>query len=109
MGPAVAFFPVRSDALAVKPNVFEPRAVVDTVDHGCEAFELRLHAHSLTHMEEDRPDNVLGQLALDLPHHLAALVDVELHRLPTDQLVELGVAVAGVVAFSVAGEVLVEL
>ncbi len=42
------------------------------------------------------------------PHQLLALGLVELHRLPLDHLVELGIAIAVVVALGAAGEVLVE-
>ena len=52
---------------------------------------------------------VLLQFAVDLPDQLLALLRVGFHRLLVDQLVELGIAVAGVVALRAAGVVLVEL
>ena len=48
----------------------------------------------------------LGELALDLPHQLLALAEVDLLRLGEDQLVDLRVAVLGIVALGLAGVVL---
>jgi hypothetical protein len=59
-------------------------------------------------VEDDRPRHVLLQLLVDLPHQLLALVDVGLLRLLVEQLLDLLVAVVGVVALRAAGVVLVE-
>ena len=75
--------------------------------HG-EAFHVRLPAGAGADVQDDRPRHVLLQLAVDLPHQLLALLEVGLRRLLVEQLLELLVAVVGVVALRPAGVVLVE-
>src|SRR6516225_1345017 len=96
-------------SLFVEPGVLEPPAVVITVDHHRVALEIRLPAGRRHRVEDGRARRVIGQLALDLPNDLFALGDVGLARLPVDQPVDIGIAIAGVVALRTAGEILVKL
>ena len=59
-------------------------------------------------MVDDRPSAILGQPLLDLPYQLLALLLVELVRLPVDQLVNFGIAIAVGVVLGPAGVGLVE-
>src|SRR6516162_11029874 len=95
--------------LIVEPEVFEPRAVINAVDHQGQPLDPRLPAGGLTGIEDDRANAVLGQLPLDLPDQLPALLAVGLHRLPGDQLVELRIAIAAIIPLGAAGIALVEL
>ena len=66
-------------------------------------------AGHLARVEDDRPRDVFDQPALDLPDQFLALLRVRLHRLLFDQIIDLGIAVAGVVALRAADVILVEL
>ena len=57
-------------------------------------------------VHDDRAGDVLDQLALHRPDELAALLEVGLARLRADQLVDLLVAIAGIVALRRAGIIL---
>src|SRR5438309_1485635 len=94
---------------SIEPDVFHPVAVVDAVDHCRQPLDVRLGAGPAARVEDDRPGAFLGQPAFDLPDQLLALLDVGLGRLPVDQVVDLLVAVPGVVAYRAAHEVLIEL
>ena len=59
-------------------------------------------------MEDDRPAAILGEVFFDLPDDTPPLLDIGLDRLLVDQLVDLGVAITGVVALGAAGIILVE-
>ena len=59
-------------------------------------------------MEDDRPRDVFLQLPVDLPDQLLALVDVCLFRLLVEQLLDVLVAIVGVIPLRAAGIVLVE-
>src|SRR5207302_8890722 len=96
-------------ALSVEPEILEAEAVVDAVDHHRHPLDLGMLACRLSGVEDDRTGAVLGQPLFDFPHQLLALFLVGFRRLPVDQLVELGTAVAGVVALCRADVVLVEL
>src|SRR6516162_2208451 len=96
-------------SLFVEPGVLEAPAIVIAVDHHRVAFEIGLPAGRRHRVEDGRSGRVLGELALDFPDDLLALVRVGLARLPVDQPVDLSTAVAGVVALGAAGEILVEL
>src|SRR3954464_14355960 len=98
---------VRQESL-VEPDVLEAETVVDAVDLRHVALDVGLHADRRAVPHDDRPRSVLEQLAIDLPNQLAPLVDVGLGRLRLEQLLDLGIAVAGVVAFRLAGEILEE-
>src|SRR6266851_7709174 len=83
---------------AVEPDILETPAVVDAVDVDRHALDIRLPASGGLVVEDDRAGDVLLQLAIDLPHHLQALLLVELLRLRLEQLRHLGIAVVVVVA-----------
>src|SRR5689334_21768544 len=85
-------------SLPIQPDVFEAPAVVDAVDLQQDALDLRRPAGVGDVVADDRPGRVVGQLLLDLPHDLLALLDIGFGRLLVDQLVDLGILVAGVVA-----------
>src|SRR5439155_17713430 len=88
--------------LSIEPDVFEARAVVDAVDHQRYALDPRLKADRGPGVKDNGSDTVFRQSPLDLPHQLPALLGVGLDRLAVDQAVELGVAVAAVIAFRAA-------
>src|SRR6516164_3595184 len=93
--------------LLVEPEVFEALAVVDAVDLGHEAFEPGVAVRS-SGVEEDRTGVVLDQLALDFPDNLLSLLRVRLRRLLVHQLVDFGIAIAGIVARGAAYIILIE-
>src|SRR5437762_1397303 len=93
----------------LEPDILEARAVVDTVDHLRQAFDTRLGADCSARVEDDWPDAVFHELLLDLPHQLAAFLQIGFHRLAVDHPVELRIAVAAVIALGAAYEILVEL
>src|SRR5216683_1571310 len=95
--------------LFVEPDVFHAPAVVDAVDHDRQSLDVGLPAVPGRGVEDDRPNAVLGQLLLDLPHQRFALFLVRLRRLLVDQFVELGIAVFDVVSFRAAYVILVEI
>src|SRR5205823_11604513 len=88
----------RPICLSVEPDVLEPPFVVDAVYHSGPSLEPRLPAARAGGVEEHRPEHGFGQFALGLPDDLLALLRVGFHRLPVDELVEFGIAVAGIVA-----------
>src|SRR5229473_4735833 len=94
--------------LAIEPDVLEAPAVVDAVDLDRHALDVGLPASRRPAVGDDRPGDVLLQLAIDLPHHLQALLLVELLRLRLEQLGHLGIAVVVVVAQRAAGVALEE-
>jgi len=59
-------------------------------------------------VEEDRTGVVLDQLALDFPDNLLSLLRVRLRRLLVHQLVDFGIAIAGIVARGAAYIILIE-
>src|ERR1051326_5076578 len=98
----------RLQALLVEPDVFHPPAVVDAVGHHRVPLEIGLPAARPGWVEEHRPEGSFGQFALGLPDDFFALLWIGLHRLPVDQLVELRVAVPGIVAARAGIKILVE-
>src|SRR5207237_574954 len=84
-------------------------AVVDAVDHRRQPFDIGLRAGAAARVENDRPGSLLGQPSFDLPYQLLAFCRIGLGGLPVDQLVDLRIAIAGVVPYRPAHEVLVEL
>src|SRR6516225_10030387 len=92
----------------VEPEVFKAPGIVDTIRHRHQPFDLRPRAIGVLQIEQDRAGVVLGQLALDLPHQPLALLNIGFGRLPSDQVVDLGVAIAGVVALRAAHVVFVQ-
>src|SRR5256885_13649396 len=71
----------------LEPDILEARAVVDTVDHLRQAFDTRLGADCSARV-------VFHELLLDLPHQLAAFLQIGFHRLAVDHPVELRISVA---------------
>jgi hypothetical protein len=59
-------------------------------------------------LRDNRPGNVLGKPLLDIPDKLPALGKIGLARLRLNQLLDVLVAVLGVVALRAAGVALVE-
>jgi hypothetical protein len=92
--PAVGLF--------VEPGVFEASALVIAVDHHRVPLEIGLPASRQFRIEERRTRCVLGELALDPPDDLLAFADIGLARLLVDQLIDLGIAMAGVIALGAA-------
>ena len=88
--------------LLAKRDVFHAPAVEEAVDQQRQPLYMRPPAGSATIVEDDRPGDVFGQFSLDLPHQLLALFRVGLARLPIDQLVNLGAAVAIIVQLAAA-------
>src|SRR5712691_9571850 len=95
--------------LSLQPDVFEARGVEDAVDHQRHALHPRLHADRGTDVKDDRPHAVFGEFLLDLPHQLPPLVWVGLHRLPFDQRVEFGIAIAAVITLRAAHVILIKI
>src|SRR6516165_2110648 len=85
--------------LLVEPDVFHPVAVVDAVDHGRQPLDIGLRAGPAARIKDDRPGALLGQPPFDLPHQLLALCPVGLGGLLVDQVVDLRIAVAGIVPY----------
>src|SRR6266446_1315982 len=83
-----------SGRLFVEPDVFHAPAVVDAVDHQGQSLDIRLPAGRAAAVKDDRPGDIFRQLALNLPQHFFAPRGVALARLPLDQLIDFGVAVA---------------
>src|SRR6202022_3607852 len=98
-----------SSHLFVEPDVLHAPIVDDTVDHHRPALYRRLPAIGEAVVEDDRAGPVLCQLSFDLPHQLPTRSRVGFHRLPIEQLFELGIAIAGVVAWRTTAVVLVQL
>src|SRR5437773_2699431 len=96
-------------ALFAEPDVVEPPAVVDAVDHRRQALDPWVPAGRAAHVEDDRPGALFLQSAVDLPDQLLALFPVGLGGLPVERGFELAVAIAGEVAVGIAGIALIEL
>src|SRR5271163_2547281 len=94
--------------LFVEPDVFEAPAIVDAVDHDRQTLDPGLPAGAAGRVKDDRSDRSFRQHPFELPDDLLALFRIGLHRLLIDELVELRVAVAGIVPCGAADEILVE-
>src|SRR6202047_1676113 len=99
----------RKPVLVVEPEVFVAVAVVNAVDHNGQALHLRMPASRATRVKDDRTGIVLRQSPFDFPYQLLAFFLVGLHRLSIDQLVDLRIAVAGIIPFGATHVVLVKL
>src|SRR4029077_20462009 len=88
---------------AVEPEILEPKPVVDAVDYHGHSLHQRVPARRLTGIEDNGAGAVLGQTLLDFPHQPPALFLVGFRGLLVDHLIDLGAAIAGVVAFGRAG------
>src|SRR3984893_5077037 len=84
---------VPADLSFVEPDVFHPPTVEDAVDHEGQSFNVGLPTRPVAAVEDDWSSIVLRQLSFDLPNQLLALLLVYLARLPTDQLLHLGITV----------------
>src|SRR5215472_15499045 len=89
--PALAMKSRSADA-SIHPHILEAPAVEDAVEHDRHAVDARVPAGGEVVAVDDRPGGVLGQLLVDFPDQLLALLLVRLHRLPVVQLLEFGVA-----------------
>jgi hypothetical protein len=69
---------------AIEPEVFEARAVIDAVDHRCQALEVWFAAVRGARIKEYRAGVVFDQFPLDLPYSFLALLGVRLGRLAVD-------------------------
>src|SRR5438045_7120628 len=94
---------------AVEPPIFHPPAVVLAVDHDRDALQLRLPAGRGAEVVDDRPGTVFLQLLVDLPNQALAFLLIGLLGLPVEHFLQLGIAVAGVVALRAAAVILVKL
>src|SRR4051812_9890077 len=99
----------RPPPLPLEPEVLVSVAVVDAVHHYGHAFDPRMPAGRLSWVKDDRAGHVLDQFALDLPDDFLALLGIGLHRLLVDELVDVRVAVPGIIALCPADIILVEL
>src|SRR5438477_12329555 len=106
MGPGVRR-DLGDTRLAVEPPIFHAPAIVLAVDHDRYALELRLPAGRGAKVVDDRPRAILLQFLVDVPDQALALLLVGFRRLFLEQLLELAVAVAGVVALRAAAVLLV--
>src|SRR5436190_14521479 len=95
--------------LSVEPYVLEAPIVIRAVVVQYEALQVRVPAGRRAIMIDDRSSEVLGQLALDLPHECLARRRVGLLGLPVDQRIHVLVAVLRVVALRVAAIVLIQI
>src|SRR6516225_11759869 len=95
-------------SLLVQPHVLVTIAVIRAVHHDGDALDVGLPAGAWAAVEDDRTGDVLLQLLVDHPDQLPALPDVGFLRLLVEQLFDLLVAIAGVVALRAAGIVLIE-
>src|SRR3954454_19337721 len=100
--PSAARGPSPLCSLSIEPPIFHAPAIVLAVDHDRHALELRLPASGGAEVVDDRPRAVFLQFLVDVPDQTLALLLVGFRRLLLEQLLELAVAVAGVVALRAA-------
>src|SRR5579871_382342 len=96
-------------ASPIEPYLFHPPVIIDAIDLQLDPLDFRPPASRRPHVVQDRAHDVFLQLAVDLPNELSALLLVGLHRLPVDQLVQLGVAVMRVIAVGSAHVILIKI
>src|SRR4029077_17471670 len=97
------------EPLLVEPDIFHTPAVEKAVHHQRQPLHLRIPAGRAAVVKDDRSGAVLRQSPFDLPYELLALFLVGLARLPIDQLVHLGAAVAIIVQLGTASVKQVEI
>src|SRR5438094_7811477 len=93
---------------AVEPPIFHAPAIVLAVDHDRDVFHLRLPARRGAEVIDDRARAIFLQFLVDIPDQALSLLLVGFRRLLLEQLLELAVAIAGVVALRAAAVILVE-
>src|SRR5438477_11759475 len=93
---------------AVEPPIFHAPAIVLAVDHDRDALQLRLPAGCGAEVVDDRPRAIFLQFLIDVPDQALTLLLVGFRRLLLEQLLEIAVAIAGVVALRAAAVILVE-
>src|SRR6516165_9192224 len=79
--------------LLVEPPVFAAIAVEDAVDHHRRIFDVGLPAGRRSLIGDNRPGDILGELALDRQQYLLAARGVALDRLLLDHFVDFDVAI----------------
>src|SRR5882672_3354423 len=94
--------------LLIQPHILVAIAVIRAVHHDGDALDVRLPARALAAVEDDRAGDVFLKLLVDFPNQLLALGDVGLLGLLVEQLLDVLVAIVGVVPFGIAGVVLIE-
>src|SRR4051794_27131180 len=82
----------------IHPHVLEAEAVVGRVRHDGDVLHIGGPAGALIGIEQDRPRHVFLQLLVDLPNQFLALGGIGLLRLRVEQLLDVLVAVVGVIA-----------
>ena len=95
--------------LFVEPHILHAPAVEQAVDHDRQSLQLRLPAGRKAVVVKDRPSTIVLQFFVYLPNEMPTLLLIGLHGLLIEQLVDLGIAVAGVIAVRTAGVILIEL
>src|SRR5437764_3347774 len=93
---------------AVEPPIFHAPAIILAVDHDRDVLQLRLPTGCGAEVVDDRPRAVLLQSLVDVPDQALALLLVGFGRLLLEQLLDVAVAVASVVALRAAAVILVE-
>src|SRR5204863_7785624 len=83
-----------SCVLSVEPDILHAPAVEEAVHQERRPLYVRVPAGRAAVVKDDRSGAVLRQFSFDRPYQLLALARVGLGRLPVDQLVDLGAAVA---------------
>src|SRR5262245_62682415 len=86
----------RHQTSTIEPDILHAPAIIDAVDHDGDVLHLGSPAGAAAHVVDHRSHRVLGQLAIDFPGDLLALLLVRLGRLPGDQRIDLLVAVVHV-------------
>src|SRR5262245_65624036 len=83
-------------ASTLEPDILHAPAIVDAIDHDRHVLHLGSPAGAAAHVVDHRSHGILGQLAIDFPGDLLALLLIRLGRLPGDQRIDLLVAVVHV-------------
>ena len=96
-------------ALALEPDVFHAPAVEGAIGHDGQSLDAWLPAGRLSCVIDDWPRPIHLQFFVDLPHQLFPLLLVGFHRFLVEELLNLAVAVARVVALRSTSVVLVKL
>src|SRR5262249_42589172 len=90
--------PFRIHELLAKPSILEAPAVEKAVDHNRDPVHRRRPAGPQPVVKDHRARSVLSQPAVDRPDQLLTFCLVGLHRLLLVHLLQLRIAVVGVVA-----------